>query len=295
MTAQQILKNSKLSPLDTEILLSYTLKKPKEYLIAHPETKLTASQIARFKKLTKRRLSNEPIAYLTGNKEFFGRDFFVDRNVLIPRPETELLVEASLQRIMNYELACLPTRQGIMNIIDVGTGSGNIVISIAKNVPVAMRNNIIFYAIDFSLKALEIAKKNAKRHRINGCIKFIQSDLLEFFVKKKEKLWENTLIVANLPYVSPALYKKHQNGLRFEPKTALISQKNGLGHYLRLLKSIRNICTEKKSSNIGILMEISPEQKDDLGKIIKNALPKAKVDFEKDLAGKWRMADIRIS
>lgn len=284
MTIQQLLRNSRLSPLDAEILLSFVLKKTKEYLLAHPEKKLTEPQARNFNSLLRRRRRGEPIAYLRSQKEFFGLDFFVDKNVLIPRPETEILVEAALK---NTQVA---------GIIDIGTGSGNIIVSIAKNIPVAIRNKINFYALDISKKALEVAKKNAKKQGIYKSIKFIKSDLLDFFLKKKAVLRGKTVIIANLPYVSPIFFRKHRKGLEFEPKSALLSRNNGLQHYARLIKEVRKIiqitdCQEP----ITVILEISPEQKRVISNIIKNILPKAKIDFQKDLAGKWRMANIYIT
>ncbi len=282
MTVRQILRNSTLSPLDLEILLSYVLKKTRERILAHPEKKLSKPQLRKFNSLLQRRKRDEPIAHLTGQKEFYGLGLFVDRNVLIPRPETELLIETALKNIQVDE------------IFDIGTGSGNIIISIAKNIRAAVRNKINFSAVDISDKALAIAKKNARKHRVDRSIKFIRSDLLEFINVKKIVFRKNILMIANLPYVSPALYKKHRKGLRFEPKNALLSQKNGLGHYIRLIKQILGIRAEINGAKIRLLLEISPEQKRPLQKIIKEILPKSKIYFQRDLAGKWRMADIRF-
>jgi len=103
MDIKKILQNTLLPPLDAELLLSRTLKKPREYLFIHPEKKLTKNQIVKFNNFSKRRVKGEPIAYLFGKKEFYGLEFLVNKNVLIPRPETELLVEAALREIMNKE------------------------------------------------------------------------------------------------------------------------------------------------------------------------------------------------
>lgn len=289
MTIQQCLQTSKLSPLDAELLLSYVLKKPKEYLLSHLEKKLTKRQVRKLNSLLRRRRRGEPIAYIMKKKEFFGLDFLVNKNVLIPRPETEILVEKVLSLIPNT-IYHIP-----YTIFDIGTGSGNIIVSIAKNIPTAIRNKSNFYAVDISGKSLTVAKKNAKRHRVDKSIKFIRSDLLEFIKKKKVVLGETILITANLPYVSPTLYKKNLKGLRFEPKSALLSQKKGLGHYIRLFDEVRDVTVKKKGSKIRMLLEISPEQKRTLQKIIKDILPKAEIYFQKDLAGKWRMANINFA
>ena len=285
MNIAEILRSSQVPPLDAEILLSLAIKKPKEYLFSHPEKKLSPADIIKFKKLVSRRLKNEPITYLTGKKEFYGLDFNVNKNVLIPRPETEFLVEASLQGIMNYEL-------GIRNIVDVGTGSGNIVISVVKKLPANIREKINFYATDISEKALYIAKKNAKRHGVSKHIKFIKSDLLEFIPKKKIK--GNIIIVANLPYVSHKLYRKNSKNLKYEPKTALVSGTNGLDHYMRLVQQIRQLFTRCYVFHVVCYVEISPEQKRALARIAKTEMPFAKIMFFKDLAEKTRMAKIII-
>ena len=162
MTIQEILRKTystyKLSPLDSEILLSLALAKPKEYILAHPENKISPAQIKKYYSFVERRSTGEPIAYIAGKKEFFGLDFIVDKNVLIPRPETELLVEHAIEKILNTKYGMPDT------IIDVGTGSGNIIISIAKNLPIKNKTN--FYAVDISKKSLEVAKKNAKKIKL---------------------------------------------------------------------------------------------------------------------------------
>lgn len=277
-----------MTPLDREILLSYTLKKPREYLFTYPEYKPTKSQIARYRLYVIRRLHGEPIAYITGKKEFFGLDFFVNKKVLIPRPETELLVELVLKKILISQFSTLNS-----HIIDVGTGSGNIIISIAKNTPEKIRRKINFYALDISKKALSIAKKNAKKHKIAKNIKFIQSDLLKYFLEKKIK-FENMLIVANLPYVPQKLYQKNSKNLKYEPKIALISKKNGLDYYLKLLSQIKQLWNRYYASHVTCYFEISPEQKKALIKAVKKELPSAKIKFFKDLAGKTRSVKITI-
>ena len=278
----------KLSPLDAEILLSLSTGKPKEYILAHPEKNLTKFQLKKYISFTKRRSTGEPIAYITKKKEFFGLEFFVNRNVLIPRPETELLVESLLEKISNAEYEIPDT------ILDVGTGSGNIIISIVKNIPKKIQNRINFIATDISKKVLGVAKENAKRHNVSRKIKFIQSNLLEYFLKNNKMRSRNFFIVANLPYVSPNTYDSNKNNLKYEPAGALISSEKGLMHYKNLFREIKNIWQTNHGIGITGFFEISPEQKPEIGRIIRKILPNIRTIFRKDLAGRWRCLELRI-
>lgn len=281
--AQKIHSKYKLSPLDAEILLSLALQKPKEHALAHPEEKLAPAQIKKFSKFAERRSAGEPVAYITGEKEFFGLGFAVNKNVLIPRPETELLVELAIKKILNAECG-IPEA-----IIDIGTGSGNIIVSILKNLPKKIQKKTNFFAVDISKRALTIAKVNAKKHGIDKKIKFIQSSLLEYFSKKKNK-FKDILVVANLPYVSQDIYKKNKINLKYEPKQALLSPEKGLAHYKKLFEEAGLLIADRRS----LILEISPEQKSEIGRIIKRLLPQARIKFFKDLAGKWRAVGMEI-
>jgi release factor glutamine methyltransferase len=158
------LKKTSSSPiLDIELLLTKILKKPKEYLFEYPEKNLTNSQLKKFKKLFNKRAKGEPVAYLLSHKEFYNLDFKVNKNVLIPRPETEILVEEVLIYIKKNKTHL---------IFEIGVGSGAIIISLAKQI-----KKTEFFATDISLKALNIAKQNAKFHKTK--IKFFKGDLLE--------------------------------------------------------------------------------------------------------------------
>lgn len=290
MTIREILIKTgstyNLPPFDLGILLSLAGNFSKEYILAHPEKKLSAAQTKKFNFFCARRANSEPIAYIAGKKEFFGLEFLVNKDVLIPRPETEMLVESAISKIKKH--------YDKLTVIDVGTGSGNIIISIAKNIPQIFRKKINYYAIDISKKSLQVAKSNAKRYKLNKKIKFIQSDMLEYFVKRKTKL-ENILIVANLPYVSENIYKKNYKNLKYEPKKALASREKGLAHYTRLIRDIGKIWEISPAINITGLLEISPEQKPEIGRIIKKYLPKAEIAFFRDLAGKCRIVEIKTS
>jgi release factor glutamine methyltransferase len=297
MTIHQTLRCSKLSPLDAELILSFVIKKPREYLFAYPEKRLATSQTAKFKSLARRRLKGEPIAYIIGKKEFYGLEFKTDRNVLIPRPETELMVDKALGKILNTNYQ-IPARgedrqRRPDTVIDIGTGSGNMIVSIVKNTPADARQKTTFYAVDISENALGVAKINAKRHKVDRHIKFIKSDLLDFSSKKDLK--RNILLAANLPYVSPKLYKENQRNLRFEPKNALISGEEGLDHYAKLLKQIRKISVMRYVLCVTCFLEISPEQTSLIEQTIQKHFPKTKIKFIKDLSKKNRVVEFNIS
>jgi len=313
-------KKNETPQLDAELLLGFILKKPREYILIHPEYQLTKSQEIKYKKILKRRLKHEPIAYILGQKEFYGLNFKVTKDTLIPRPETELLVELAL-----YSMKHETYNKKNTTIIDIGTGSGNIIISLAKNLnslchsrengnPVANHSvstldsrfhgndKYIFFATDISKKALTVAKHNAKKNRVDEKIKFIKSDLLNCFLKAKSyKLKTNKLtIIANLPYLSKKIYSSTMPDVKnFEPKSALLSGIDGLDHYEKLFKQIKKLeaksyLPRRQAGKLKAILEISPEQKQKIAKLIRKYFPKATIEFKKDLAQKWRVAIFEI-
>ena len=226
MTITQIFKEcnkpQELLP-DREILLSHVLKKSKEFILGHPEFKLSKNQISKFRRLWEKRLKHCPLAYLIGHKEFFGLDFYVNKNVLIPRPETEFLVEEAIAEARKFY------KKDII-IADIGTGSGCIAIALNKNLPGA---EII--GLDISAKALSVAEKNAKQNKTAVSFYRGSADLL-----KKKKICPN-IIAANLPYLDEdkkSFYYRHCPALRYEPAGALFAGRRGLGDYLELLNKV---------------------------------------------------------
>lgn len=194
--------------LDVEVLLCHILKKERSYLRTWPKKELTDSQISQFKQLLKKRQEGEPIAYITGIREFWSREFYVDSNVLIPRPDTETLIELCLQLISQKPNA---------KLIDLGTGSGIIAITLASEYP-----QLQITAIDSSLEALKVAQKNAQQHQTKN-IQFLQS---HWFSKVPKNTFD--FIVSNPPYISPDDPHLTQGDIRFEPSTALIANDQGL-------------------------------------------------------------------
>lgn len=254
--------------LDAELLLSFILKKSKEFLYTYPDFKLSNIQIEKYKNLIKKRSKNYPIAYILGYKEFFGLKFFVSGDVLIPRPETELLVEEVL-KIYNLG-GCQPRR-----LLEIGTGSGCISIALSKN---GIKN---ITACDISESALKIAMKNAKLNNIKN-IKFIKSDLL-----KNLKNIKASIIIANLPYLENNYKEK---SIKYEPGLALYSKDNGLYHYKKLFEEIKNLEYKPKYTFI----ELNPEQIENLTHHIKNLFPKAVIKTKKDLASLLRVMIVKL-
>jgi len=278
-----------IAPLDMELLFSFVLKKTREFVLAHPEYAIFKNQELRIRNYAERRIKHEPMAYILGKKEFYGLDFKVNNNTLIPRPETELLVDLALEEVR----ILLRNKLRNINIIDIGTGSGNIIISLAKqwtsNVP--NRHSMSLFGIDISKKALLAAEQNAKAHKLGNKIKFLHGNLLGPVIGnwKLEIGNSRTIVLANLPYLSSRIYASAPKDVKlYEPKTALYSPRKGLNHYINLLKQA------KKLPPASLFLEISPEQKSFLQKIIKQILPSTKSTFHKDLAGKWRVCKIKL-
>lgn len=207
--------------LDAEVLLGLALNKQRSYLRAWPDRQLQPEHLAAFKALLEQRRKGIPVAYITGNREFWSRDFLVTPDVLIPRPDTELLIELSLNLIP----ANAPAK-----IIDLGTGSGIIAITLAAECPHAQIS-----AADFSLAALRIAQLNADKHHISN-IQFYQSD---WFADIPDNTKFN-LIVSNPPYIAEDDRHLQQGDVRFEPSTALCAEDQGLGDIKTIADAARN-------------------------------------------------------
>lgn len=260
--------------LDARVLLEDVLKKDSSYVFSHPEMPLTNYQYSKFRSLIRRRKRGEPVAYLTGHKEFYGYDFFVNKNVLIPRPETELLVEEVIKFI---KLKVHQVKSPIQ-IIDIGTGSGCIIISLARQAN-SHKLTPNFFASDISRKALYVARKNAKLHQVDKNIKFYNSDL--FANKKMPKKYD--IIIANLPYV----YKKWNvesrkggNGIDHEPKNSIFAEDNGT----QIIKQFLDQVKDRINKNGLILIEVDPRNSKELFNCAKDIFPKENISLLKDLS-----------
>jgi len=204
--------------LDAELLLCHTLKKERSWLIAHADDVLDEISLNDFNILLDRRIRREPIAYITGEKEFWSRSFHVNPDVLIPRPETEHLIEAVQENF--------PDQQAEYSFCDIGTGSGCIAITLACEYPKAR-----IIATDISSQALAVARRNAERHGVSDRITFVQGDMFAALSKHTAPF---DAIISNPPYVAQHEISSLEAELGFEPQHALSDGKDGLS-FLRLL------------------------------------------------------------
>lgn len=284
-----ILKNSKLERIDTEILLSYLLKKDRTFLILNIDKNISEKLYKKYLFLEKKRLDNWPIAYLVGFKHFYNYKFLVNKNVLVPRPETEILIDISLNNLLN--------RDKKQTIIDIGTGSGAIIITLAKELikkNKTLYNKTNFIALDISNKALKIAKLNSKLNRINKKISFYKSDLLSYLIDNKKNYLNNNndlFILANLPYLKPKELK--EKSIKHEPKLALEAGIDGLKYYRKLFKQINLIIDKNSNQKIDIFCEINPEQKKPITNLNKRYLKDFKTVFYKDLSNNTRFSQTK--
>lgn len=275
--------SKKIERTEAEIILGHIINKDRAYILAHPENKINWRQHIKFNRLIRQRGSGVPLAYLTGHKEFFGLDFFVNKNVLIPRPDTEILVESAIAIISNTQYQ--------ITLIDIGTGSGCIPISILKTL---QHKNIEAHAIDISKKALRVAKKNAEKHNVK--INFHQGDLLAPILRNCELTANSSeiIITANLPYLTQTQFDTEPS-IKKEPKLALIADnKNGLSLYEKLLKQLQSLIFNLQSS-VTLLLEIDPSQTIEIKNIIQKLLPTASIIIKKDLAGHDRVVIIQLT
>ena len=297
MTIQEALR--KYSKIEIDLLLSHVLGTSKEFLYLRPETKLSSKHLKILAKLVKHRLRGEPMAYILGYKDFYGLRIKVSRDVLIPRPETEELVEMTLEYLKNSKL-----KAKSLKLLDLGAGSGCVIISLAKTLltrmTLALRKghpcDWKFCASDISSKALAIARQNAKTilnkyfntSKYGGIrgnskpIKFVRSDL---FDKIKGKF---DVVIANLPYVTKKDYESRIKNLGWEPKIALTDGTGRWELYEKFFKQIPRHLEPKAE----IFLEIDPKSLQKIRAWTKKYLPAAKIVFTKNLAGRFRFARI---
>ena len=217
-TIKQLLQQARerIDLLDAELIIAFVLKKTREFVIAHGECGVRKFASAQVCKLIRKRERGEPLAYLTGHKDFFGLDFAVNKSVLVPRPETEVLVESVIECLMTEDIGHRTI------LIDVGTGSGCIPIAITKSLHHHITSSLKIFAIDISKVALRIARLNAKKHGVK--IKFLHGNLLSKISNFQFPISSQLVITANLPYLSSAQYIVNPH-LKHEPKSALVANR----------------------------------------------------------------------
>ncbi len=268
--AQQHLKDVSSSPrLDVELLLSHVLGKPRTWVLTHPEFELPNTAWTNAEALLARAKLSEPIPYILGHWEFYGMDFLVSPDVLIPRPETELIVEHALMWLKAH-----PDRK---RVADVGTGCGCIAITLATHLP-----NLEIVATDISKPALETAQKNSTKYKIRN-IDLKNIDLLGNGDNRFD------VICANLPYI-PSSILKTLTVSHFEPKLALDGGRDGLREIIRLLEKAPHLV----SSHALILCEIEASQKQAVLELSHKLLPFANATMLPDLSGKDRLLRIEL-
>jgi len=260
--------------LDAQVLLAHVLDVERSWLFANHDYKLDAAETKAYTDLVARRAEREPVAYLIGRKEFYGLEFMVDSRVLIPRPETELLVDAVL--------SWMEFRDNTdVQIADIGTGSGAIALSIANNYPQA---NI--YAIDVSQDALNVASRNVKRLDKRNQVTLLQGDLLEPLPQKVD------IIAANLPYIRQDVYDDLMPDVReYEPSIALQGGLQGLDPICNLLQQ----APSRLNSGGGIFLEIAHDQGPIGLEMCQKLLPPhASIDVRKDYGDRDRLITIQL-
>jgi release factor glutamine methyltransferase len=250
--------------LDAEVLLGFVLCKTRSYLRAWCDNEITTDQQAAFLDMVQQRQQGVPVAYLTGIREFWSRDFIVTPDVLIPRPDTELLIELSLQLI--------PRNQAV-NIIDLGTGSGIIAVTLAVERP-----NAQVTAVDMSLAALAVARHNAQQHQVTN-IDFYQSHWFDHVLNAPFHL-----VISNPPYIAKDDEHLQQGDVRFEPKSALIAEEQGLSDIKTIADNTRRYLTPGGH----LLIEHGYDQAPQVQAIF-NALDYDKVQSYQDLSGNDRV------
>ncbi|MEI6498604.1 MAG: HemK/PrmC family methyltransferase [bacterium] len=340
------LRASKISTpeLDAKILIENVLNISPTQFFAHPEMLITSKQSAQILKFIKRRSQGEPIAYILGNKEFYGYDFIVNKSTLIPRPESEWLVETALNclkdrsaipnslhiikepekmlpafldasiSMLDNEMSGANFRRRLkrlssqifthsqipkstFNILDLGTGSGALIISLIKELQkLYTPSDLNYFASDISPSALNIARKNTRLHNIKN-IKFVQSDL--FSNRLLHQKFD--IIIANLPYVpdsdqdTPSTYPAGKindlptKSIDFEPASAIFADDNGAS----IIKRFLTQCPQYLADNALILIELDPRNANAIKKFAERFFQEAKIELQKDLAGHYRYLTIQ--
>ena len=240
-----IKKKIKSALLDSEILMSKVLRKDRKFLIMHSNEEITDNDYKRFRKLIAHRLKKKPIAYLTGTKSFWKYDFIINKKVLIPRPETEILIEQVLKIYKNSEN---------INFLEIGTGSGCIILSILRE-----KKSFLGKGVDVSKGSLKVCNANANKLGVSSRLKLFKSDIDNFLIGKYD------LIVSNPPYIKNLDLKNLDDDVvKYEPKKALDGGLDGLSEIRKVIKK----SSELVKNHGKLILEIAHDQKDEVRKIL---------------------------
>ncbi len=256
--------------LESEILLRHTLDMDRAELYSGLDCEIGDDRKGVFWSLVQRRLSGEPTAYITGQREFYGLDFYIDSRVLIPRPETELLVEKALELARTRIMA---------TVADIGTGCGAIAISLARHLP-----RLKIYASDVSADALEVARLNCRKHEVVRSVRLLHGDMLEPLPEPVD------LIVANLPYVTGGEISRSALA-DFEPLMALDGGADGLDKIRRLCEK----AADKLGQGGGMLLEVGLGQSRAVVDLMHQHFPSASVEAIPDLQGIERVISLYLT
>lgn len=276
MTIRDIIGKAAGDYLARQALLAYVLDTTREHLIAHPEQRIPFLRLLRYYRLLRLLRRGHPLAYLTGKKEFYGLEFAVTRDTLIPRPETEQLVELAIAEIRK-------SGGGLSTIIDVGTGSGAIIVALAHALA-GTHPSLAFIATDTSAGALRVAKANAKKHGLADNITFLEGNLLEPTLSIVDG--RSSMVIANLPYLTRE--EMSEPSIHFEPKSALYGGEDGLDAYRALFSQLSTIGYRPHAC----LFEIGSGQGGAMKELTAKYLPGYRCEILKDYCGLDRIAHI---
>ncbi|WP_088042010.1 peptide chain release factor N(5)-glutamine methyltransferase [Bacillus sp. EAC] len=254
-----------------EITLQHILDCNRTQLLMNMREELLENQWIQFQDMLTKHIEGQPIQYLIGYEYFYGRKFFVNEEVLIPRPETEELVEGVLHRINQ-----LWEKTEKLELVDVGTGSGAIAISLALE-----NNQLMVHTVDIAEESIKVAKQNAQELHAN--VNFIHNDLLNYFIEENKKV---DIVVSNPPYIP------HEDWLQLddvvkdhEPYRALVGGEDGLDFYRRFAQDLPKVLREKAL----VAFEVGVGQGEPVASILKSAFPTSDVEVVFDINGKDRM------
>ncbi|MBC5810915.1 MAG: peptide chain release factor N(5)-glutamine methyltransferase [Candidatus Eremiobacteraeota bacterium] len=260
---------------DARLLLAHILSRARLDFLTHGDAPLAEEDAARFASLLDQRARGIPVAYLTGEAWFFGRRFEVTSDVLVPRPETENVVEAVLDELRGR------SSRGALEVVDAGTGSGAIAVTLALEMPA-----LCVRGTDISHAALAVAAGNARVHQVAERCRFLQGDLLLPLANGPKA----DCIVANLPYVPTAAIPKPPSGVAFEPAVAVDGGRDGLALYRRFLQQVPAVA----AAGACLFLEAAPPTIDALASLVEETLPEAHVEIVEDYAGLDRFLSIAL-